>query len=820
MSSQTSRDAYPHDVQPDDVHSASFTGTHTDGDVCARLTNVGVTYDAGSTWAVRHVSLTLHAGEYVALVGPNGSGKSTLARVIAGLLAPDEGTVELLGQTVAADNTVDSHAYRDVRRKIGIVFQNPQDQILTTRTADDVAFGPENLAVPPSELPGRVHQALSYVESADLADSDPRKLSGGQQQRIAIASLLAMQPELLILDEPTAMLDEQSRTAIFSFLDKLHADGTTILLISHNRDAVSHADRIIHLDPPTTQRLSHDHDVHPTAQLTRSAQLGTGSHTLEQNASQSCDIEQNASPTASTPSTPAHHGETVLSARHLSYRFSKEEPLVLRDVSLDLHAGEIVALRGPNGAGKSTLARLLALATPPSQGSICIGDITIRAGQHLPHRQQNQLFRTIGFAMQHPQRQFFAQTVRDEVSFGPHNFWPQMSQEDRNQRVDETLRLFGIENLADRSPFSLSGGQQRLVALADVIVTRPRILIADEPSAGLDAQTIARIHSVFRFLAERGTAILLITHSNKEVKALHARTVFLPSINHIDDERNTAHSTVYETVHNTTHGSVHTTTHTSKEDAKSSFISRTDPRSTLLLIFCAMLLTFALHTPAQLIIALALTGVFLFLTRINLHQLMRVIHPLLAVLAMLAVVNMFIVRTGHVLFRFGVISLTSDGAWAGILYSTRLLLVLLLGAGVTSAFTPTRLADGFVGLLHPFRRFGVHVQEIGIVLSLALRFLPLLMHEADDILVAQRLRGGSIARGSISRRFHSLFALMVPVFAACARHAGTTALALDARCYEEGITRTHLTPLRLSWRDGVMLLLVVSTIVVEIICAQ
>lgn len=236
------------------------------------------------------------------------------------------------------------------------------------------------------------------------------------------------------------------------------------------------------------------------------------------------------------------------------------------------------------------------------------------------------------------------------------------------------------------------------------------------------------------------------------------------------------------------------------------FLSHTDPRSTILLTFAAMVCLFAVHTPFQLLAALAGAGLFLAIARVSPRGLLRALHPLLIVLVLLALVNLCVVREGRVLLQCGMLGITSGGVWAACLYSLRLLVILLIGAAVVGAVSPTRLADGFAGLLHPLRRLGVHVQEIGLVLTLALRFLPLIANEAHDIALAQAARGGDIASGSPVRRFHAMMALLVPVFAACGRHAQTTGLALDARCYEEGITRTHLVPLRLSWRDGVFAL--------------
>lgn len=236
----------------------------------AELDHIRFSYDGGATWALDDVSLTVHEGDYLALTGANGSGKSTLARLVAGLAAPDAGTVTLLGRTVFSPDTgADADAYRAARRGIGAVFQNPEDQLVTTVLEDDVAFGPENLGVPRDGDDGngrggigeRIAESLHAVRLDDMRRANPIRMSGGQQQRAAIAGMLAMRPRLLVLDEPTAMLDPLARREVMDVLDELHAAGTTIIHVTHHPDEIARASRIIHLDagkivPPFSPLIS------------------------------------------------------------------------------------------------------------------------------------------------------------------------------------------------------------------------------------------------------------------------------------------------------------------------------------------------------------------------------------------------------------------------------------------------------------------------------------------------------------------------------------------------------------------------------------
>ena len=211
----------------------------------ADLSHVSYFYPGQDQAALQDLSLTIEQGQWVAIMGDNGSGKSTLSRILSGLSHPDSGQVRLLGSTVFADGQVDFDSYDQVRPRISIAFQNPQDQIVSSLVEDDIAFGPENLGCPRQEISRRVDSSLRAVDIADLAMADPLDLSGGQQQRVTIASALAMEPDMLILDEPTAMLDAQGRQELMDRLRLLHEGGLTIVLITHNRYEALQTDRIV-----------------------------------------------------------------------------------------------------------------------------------------------------------------------------------------------------------------------------------------------------------------------------------------------------------------------------------------------------------------------------------------------------------------------------------------------------------------------------------------------------------------------------------------------------------------------------------------------
>ncbi|NEG88659.1 energy-coupling factor transporter ATPase [Bifidobacterium aerophilum] len=917
----------------------------------ADLTGIRYSYDGGVSWALDGVDLTVQAGEYLCLTGTNGSGKSTLARLIAGLAAPDAGDITLLGHhvfslgtsdgSVASTDSADKNGsatdeddspddatagstaesgfganpaeYRAARRGIGAVFQNPEDQLVTTISEDDVAFGPENLGLDRSSIGSRIDESLNAVDMAAHRFDDPTRMSGGQQQRVAIAGMLAMHPSMLVLDEPTAMLDPAARAEVMRILDDLHAQGTTIVHVTHHDDEVSRATRVVRLEHG---RIVADAASSPSAPVVSAGQVPSAISTKQ---SGHIISTEHRSPVISTErserrnlpqaTTPEDFSTSLRSARndddmasgnnttaddaivvsHVTYQYPGADILALDDLSLTVKAGEVVAIMGENGAGKSTLARLICALEKPQHGSISVAGIPVatdpsvpadsrtitaenpdgsqshhihtrRSPRTLGRKQRETLRRTVGFVMQHPERQLFADTVAEDVAYGPRN--QRLSESEVSARVDEAMRLLHIEDLADRSPFSLSGGQQRLAAIAGVIACRPKVLVMDEPTASLDAAATARIHELIRTLRAQGVTVLIITHSFDEAQAVAYRIVMLPanasdrgsSVPSVARAASTSNKfAAQENRGHREHGSSSvapeqypsagpvtqspsivpversssvisterrersnlsspdiptdsvqrdiTSTSAHPARAASSFIAKLDPRVKMVAFLAMMFTAFAINTPAQLALGAALVAGIVTASRINPLRLLASVHMFLTMFVVMGALNIFFVRTGTTLAQLGPIPITDDGVTIAILYALRFALVIILGAVMLETTTPTELTDGFGSLLSPLSKLGVHTQEIALVMSLALRFLPTLGAEAKAIADAQAARSGSIETGSPTARLKAMTALCVPMFAGAIRHADNLSLALDARCYEEGVRRTHWHELRIRPAD-------------------
>ena len=483
-------------------------------EVPVRLDHVTLRY--GDSLALDDVTLEVCRGERVCVLGANGSGKSTLASVICGLLAPDEGDVELAGHAVCTGGVPDLAAYRDARRQLGLVFQNPDDQIVTSVVADDVAFGPENLGVPRAQIAVRVARELRRVAMEKYAHADPSRLSGGQRQRVCIAGALAMEPAVLVLDEPSSLLDVRGRAAIMRVMGRLAAAGATLVHVTHFMDEALAADRVIVMQHGRVALEGTPDEVFATKNAQVIEALGLEmpfearlAAALRQAEATSDAVAAPGAPSGEKPaaSVPAAEPPAIL-ARDLGFSYGPDAQ-ALDGVSLEVPARATTAIVGQTGSGKSTLLRLLCGLEAADAGSLTVCGINAAT-----KRGRCQVRRAVGYVMQHPERQLFAQTVAEDVAFGPRN--QGLSAAEVERRVAHALDLVGLADRRDASPFELSGGQQRLAAIAGVLAMEPELLVLDEPTAGLDPRGRARLRALMADLAAHGVTLLQVTHSMED----------------------------------------------------------------------------------------------------------------------------------------------------------------------------------------------------------------------------------------------------------------------------------------------------------------
>lgn len=482
--------------------------------VPVRLTHVTLRY--GDSVALDDVTLEVCRGERVCVLGANGSGKSTLASVICGLLAPDEGDVELAGHAVCTGGVPDLAAYRDARRQLGLVFQNPDDQIVTSVVADDVAFGPENLGVPRAQISVRVARELRRVAMEKYAHADPSRLSGGQRQRVCIAGALAMEPAVLVLDEPSSLLDVRGRAAIMRVMGRLAAAGATLVHVTHFMDEALAADRVVVMQHGHVALEGTPDEVFAAKNAQVIEALGLEmpfearlAVALRQAGAAGGAIAAPGAPSDEKPAACAHTAEPLaILARDLGFSYGPGAQ-ALDGVSLEVPVRATTAIVGQTGSGKSTLLRLLCGLEAADAGSLTVCGINAAT-----KRGRRQVRRAVGYVMQHPERQLFAQTVAEDVAFGPRN--QGLSAVEVEGRVAHALDLVGLADRRDASPFELSGGQQRLAAIAGVLAMEPELLVLDEPTAGLDPRGRARLRALMADLAAHGVTLLQVTHSMED----------------------------------------------------------------------------------------------------------------------------------------------------------------------------------------------------------------------------------------------------------------------------------------------------------------
>mgnify|MGYP000757659234 FL=1 len=524
---------------------------------------VSFSYD-GAAPALDGVDLNIEDGEFFCILGGNGSGKSTFAKHLNALLQPDAGTVRINGMDAS-----DPELVYDIRSTAGMVFQNPDDQLVATLVEDDVAFGPENLGVESAQIAQRVREVLKAVGLVGFERHETHALSGGQKQRVALAGVLAMKPRVLILDEASSMLDPRGRKGLMKACHALHDRGMTIVMITHFMEEAAEADRVavfragrvamlgtpdeiltradeleqLNLDMPASCCLGSALRAKgvPVCAQVREADMVTEISRVyaEQDGADAVarplPLRSDAAGDSAAIDEP-DASDPVIELSHVSYSYSlsarerrrwhkrsavedasnkqalwgndPSSPWALRDVSLTVCRGEFLGLAGHTGSGKSTLIQHLNGLIRPQEGSVHA------LGLDLSNKKDAAAVKAkVGVVFQYPERQLFAETVAQDVAFGPHNLG--MPQAEVARRVESSLSRVGLDlaTVGDKSPFELSGGQQRRVAFAGVLAMEPEVLVLDEPMAGLDPAARKDFLELIDRLHHEGLTVVMVSHS-------------------------------------------------------------------------------------------------------------------------------------------------------------------------------------------------------------------------------------------------------------------------------------------------------------------
>ena len=536
-----------------------------------RAENLGYSYlrygdeseDPVAVPAVKGVDLQVEEGSFLAVLGHNGSGKSTLARHINALLLPSEGAIWIDGIRTSEEKEL----WR-IRQRAGMVFQNPDNQIIGTVVEEDVGFGPENMGVPTEDIWKRVGEALTKTGMNAYRDRSPNRLSGGQKQRVAIAGVVAMRPKCIVLDEPTAMLDPVGRREVLEVVRELNRrEHVTVILITHYMEEAACADRVcvmdrgrivlsgtpreifsrveelraLHLDVPEVTEIAHILKKAglplPDGILTKEEFLsamraalpdafGRGAADRAETAALPHCPAPAAADAPASEKADAPASAPLLELRGVKFVYGKDsafETQALKGVDLSIGRGEFISVIGQTGSGKSTMIQLLNGLLRPSEGEVLWEGQSI-FGEKFDLRA---LRTRVGLVFQYPEHQLFEKDVLTDVMFGPKN--QGLSKEEAEEKAARALTAAGLsEDYWKESPFELSGGEKRRAAIAGVLAMEPQVLILDEPTAGLDPKGRDGILDFVKELQKtRQITIVLVTHSMEDAARYAQRLVIV-----------------------------------------------------------------------------------------------------------------------------------------------------------------------------------------------------------------------------------------------------------------------------------------------------
>lgn len=514
--------------------------------------------DKAPRYALDGISVSIAKGSYTAILGSNGSGKSTLAKIIDILEVPDSGKVVIFGKDAGDDNL-----FWDIRSNCCCVFQNPDNQIVGTIVEEDVAFGPENLGVPNPELRERVDQALKDVGLYELRHRETSALSGGQKQKLAIAGALAMQPDILILDEATAMLDPSSRDDFLELVERMRTQkGLTLITITHDMTEALRCDKLVIVNKGKVAMEGTPEEIFMSEDLWKYglkrpvkfnfafeiAKLTDSKLTKEDLISDDTLIEALTKmlkkPGIKSPEYISHSEdknkmqETILSVKDLSYTYDGSDIKALDNINLEIRKGEVLGIVGESGCGKTTLISHMNAIFRPVQGDVIIhtkdGDLSCRNKKDTMKIRQN-----VGLVFQYPEYQLFEETVFKDICYGLKKMGIPKSEMSK-MAYDAAMKVGLSTDEINSSPFELSGGQKRRAAMAGVLAMNPGILVLDEPASGLDPKGRQEMFAIIRSLRDSGTTIILVSH-NMDEAAVNCDRICL-----IDGGKITSVGTPYE----------------------------------------------------------------------------------------------------------------------------------------------------------------------------------------------------------------------------------------------------------------------------------
>lgn len=477
--------------------------------------------------AIENINLEIEKGQFVVIMGPSGAGKSTFANCLNGLI-PHFIRGEYSGEVIVNGTNVKESAVNKMARDIGLVFQDFESQLFSTNTNLEIAFGPENFGVDREEIQRRIDHILKVVDLEGFEDRQPSTLSGGQKQRLAIGSVLASMPSVICMDEPTTDLDPVGKLGIFNIAKELHQDeNLTLIIIEHETGEAINADRIIIMEDGKIIRDGKPEEVLREVELTD--RIGIMSMQIPKYFSKTTVLKGKDLPLTQEEGIRKFkelelkidenkyeeilqkeeereqaYGDVIIEVKDLEHTYPNGKK-ALKGIDLEIKEGEFLAVLGHNGSGKTTLVKHLNGLLQPTGGSVIV------KGRDTRKSTVFEIGQDVGYAFQNPDHQIFADTVYDEVAFSPKIRG--CSKEEIDERVKEALKAVDMEGYEEEDPFSLSKGERQRIAVASILSARPKVIILDEPTTGLDYKEQKQMMELVKKLNEDGHTIIMITHT-------------------------------------------------------------------------------------------------------------------------------------------------------------------------------------------------------------------------------------------------------------------------------------------------------------------
>lgn len=488
----------------------------------------------GENWAIKSMDFHANKGEVIAILGRNGSGKSTFARHLNGLLVPHEGSIVIGGKNLAQVTELTS-----IRRQVGMVFQNPDNQIVGNTLAEDIGFGLENLGIASEDIWNKIDEMLELTGLTAYKYANTSRISGGQKQRLAMASAMAMTPECIVLDEATSMLDPQGAKNMLELVQRLNREKKiTIIMVTHRIAEALKADRVYILDDSRIVAEGEPGNVFTDVDRIKSYGLEIPVDmkrkagipidicykykNQHKQINQDKSVEQNYK--AAGDSARDNAGRCIVELQKVSYSYvnGNETFQALSDADLKIYEGQVVAVIGQTGSGKSTLLQLINKLMVPQSGKVYLYGTDVQSVRNI-----KDIRRRIGYVFQFPESQLFENTVLKDVMYGPLNFG--MSKSEAEDSARKALELVGVpEKYAEYSPLELSGGLKKRVAIAGILAYEPDILILDEPACGLDGESREQLWNLIRKLnREKNVTIILVSHEMEDVYEMSERVLLM-----------------------------------------------------------------------------------------------------------------------------------------------------------------------------------------------------------------------------------------------------------------------------------------------------